>query len=112
MLGSHICYGAQRHADVTKEWSAEKGEGLAHNDMQMLWFGMARCSRGAMAVSRQLCACAGLVLVNSAGRIDASYIPETAAEAAATTGKKGPPALVADLVSRGLFTYLERSIAK
>ncbi|KAK9905885.1 hypothetical protein WJX75_008118 [Coccomyxa subellipsoidea] len=54
----------------------------------------------------------GLVLVNTAGKIDPSYTPEAAADAAASNGMTGPPALVADLVSRGLFTYLERSIAK
>jgi hypothetical protein len=52
------------------------------------------------------------VLVNTAGKIDPSYTPEAVADAADSNGMTGPPALVADLVSRGLFTYLERSIAK
>ncbi|BDA47584.1 probable pheophytinase, chloroplastic at C-terminar half [Coccomyxa sp. Obi] len=54
----------------------------------------------------------GLVLVNSAGKIDPSFSPESAAQVAGANGASGPPALVADLFSRGLFTYLERSIAK
>ncbi len=51
-------------------------------------------------------------MVNSAGKIDASFSPESAAQVAGANGASGPPALVADLFSRGLFTYLERSIAK
>jgi hypothetical protein len=50
--------------------------------------------------------------VNTAGKIDPSF--DAALEAAASGSvkdKAGPPALVADIVSRGLFTYLERSIA-
>ncbi len=50
--------------------------------------------------------------MNTAGKIDPAYTPEAAAEAAIASSSTGPPALVADLISRGLFTYLERSIAK
>jgi len=51
-----------------------------------------------------------LVLVNSAGKIVPDYTPE--AEGKAGDGKTGPPALVADVVSWGIFNFLERSIAK
>ena len=53
---------------------------------------------------------AALVLVNSAGKIVPDYIPAT--EDASVNGKTGPPALVADVVSWGIFNFLERSIAK
>ncbi|CAK0783042.1 hypothetical protein CVIRNUC_006237 [Coccomyxa viridis] len=51
-----------------------------------------------------------LVLVNSAGKIVPDYAP--APEDAPVNGKTGPPALVADVVSWGIFNFLERSIAK
>lgn len=50
------------------------------------------------------------MLVNSAGKIVPDYTPE--AEGKAGDGKTGPPALVADVVSWGIFNFLERSIAK
>ena len=53
---------------------------------------------------------AALVLVNSAGKIVPEYTPAT--EDASINGKTGPPALVADVVSWGIFNFLERSIAK
>ena len=53
---------------------------------------------------------AALVLVNSAGKIVPEYTPAT--EDASVNGKTGPPALVADVVSWGIFNFLERSIAK
>eukprot|EP00884_Botryococcus_braunii_P015481 jgi/Botrbrau1/2616/Bobra.145_1s0036.1 len=49
----------------------------------------------------------GLVLVNTAGQIREDYV----AEMAPALPQAGPPGFVADLVSRGLFLYLERSIA-
>ena len=53
---------------------------------------------------------AALVLVNSAGKIVPGYAP--AAEEEAGNGKTGPPALVADVVSWGIFNVLERSVAR
>ena len=53
---------------------------------------------------------AALVLVNSAGKIVPNYIPEP--NDASVIGKAGPPALIADVVSWGIFNFLERSIAK
>ena len=53
---------------------------------------------------------AALVLVNSAGKIVPDYIPEP--KDASVISKTGPPALVADVVSWGIFNFLERSIAK
>lgn len=49
-----------------------------------------------------------MVLVNTAGQIQGDYVgtPGTPAPA-----KTGPPGFVADLISRGLFLYLERSIS-
>ena len=54
--------------------------------------------------------CAGLVLVNSAGKIVPDYTPEAGGKSG--NGKTGPPALVADVVSWGIFNFLERSVAK
>ena len=54
--------------------------------------------------------CVGLVLVNSAGKIVPGYIPEAGGKTG--NGKAGPPALVADVVSWGIFSFLERSVAK
>ncbi len=54
--------------------------------------------------------CAGLVLVNSAGKIVPDYTPEAGGKFG--NGKTGPPALVADVVSWGIFNFLERSVAK
>lgn len=48
--------------------------------------------------------------MNSAGKILPGYAPEK--EADTGNGKTGPPALVADVVSWGIFNFLERSIAK
>ena len=48
--------------------------------------------------------------MNSAGKIVPDYAP--APEDAPVNGKTGPPALVADVVSWGIFNFLERSIAK
>ena len=59
--------------------------------------------------------CAGLVLVNSAGKIVPDFVPDasSALPAPSSNGKAtGPPALVADVVSRALFLYLENSVAK
>ena len=53
---------------------------------------------------------AALVLVNSAGKIVPDYTSPP--EDASVNGKAGPPALVADVVSWGIFNFLERSIAK
>ena len=48
----------------------------------------------------------GLVLVNSAGRLDPGYAP--AAPDADPAPAAGPPRIVVDLLSRALFLYLER----
>lgn len=62
---------------------------------------------------------AGLVLVNSAGNIVPGFTPEAAPAGAGSNGSgaaagngaaSGPPLLVADVVSRALFFYLERTI--
>lgn len=56
--------------------------------------------------------CAGLVLVNSAGKIVPGFMASDAAPASSNGKGAGPPAIVADLVSRALFLYLERSVAQ
>lgn len=48
----------------------------------------------------------GLVLVNSAGRLDPGYAP--AGPDADPEPAAGPPRIVVDLLSRALFLYLER----
>ena len=48
----------------------------------------------------------GLVLVNSAGRLDPGYAP--AGPDADPAPAAGPPRIVVDLLSRALFLYLER----
>ena len=48
----------------------------------------------------------GLVLVNSAGRLDPGYAP--AGPDADPAPGAGPPRIVVDLLSRALFLYLER----
>lgn len=53
---------------------------------------------------------AALVLVNSAGKIVPDYTPDP--EGTSVSNNTGPPALVADVVSWGIFSFLERSIAK
>ncbi len=50
------------------------------------------------------------MLVNSAGKIVPDYIPD--AKPKAGIGKTGPPAMVADVLSWVIFTFLEHSIAK
>ena len=55
-------------------------------------------------------ACAGLVLVNSAGKIVPDYTPEAGSQPG--NGKTGPPAVVADVLSWSIFNFLERSVAK
>ena len=49
----------------------------------------------------------GLVLVNSAGRLDPGYAPAGPDADPAAPGA-GPPRIVVDLLSRALFLYLER----
>ncbi|PNW74124.1 hypothetical protein CHLRE_13g586350v5 [Chlamydomonas reinhardtii] len=51
----------------------------------------------------------GLVLLNSAGPVDASFNIE-AWRAAVAAGRKAPPALVVSAISSALFWYLERTV--
>lgn len=55
--------------------------------------------------------CPGLVLLNSAGRIDTAYQAPPPGLVAQEM-KKAPPGWVVDLISQGLFGYLEKNIAK
>ncbi|KXZ45010.1 hypothetical protein GPECTOR_59g617 [Gonium pectorale] len=51
----------------------------------------------------------GLVLLNSAGPIDASFDP-AAWRAAVAAGRRPPPAVIVSAVSSALFWYLERTV--
>ena len=73
------------------------------------------CGSCAHTVDRVAGCFAGLVLVNSAGKIVPGFAPDgqPTLPAPSSNGRAaGPPALVADLVSAALFLYLETSIAK
>ena len=53
---------------------------------------------------------AGLVLLNSAGKVVPDYTPPAASQAqAAALTKQGPPQIVVELISRGLFLFLQKS---
>lgn len=54
---------------------------------------------------------AGLVLLNSAGNVNTKYTPPTPSPQPEAPGK-GPPKLLVDAASQGLFLFLRTSVAR
>ena len=78
--------------------------------MRVSWHGKQPTHENLAHHAKSLLLHAALVLVNSAGKIVSEYTPGP--EDASVNGNTGPPALIADVVSWGIFNFLERSIAK
>ena len=58
------------------------------------------------------CSAAGLVLMNSAGKVEPGFQPPDSTSGVPSVKSTGPPRLLVEAVSRGLFFYLERNVPK